>query len=302
MSLLDRVVAATLPYVPKPVVGAFARRYIAGERLDDAVATVRALNAEETMATVDVLGEDVFERDQALATVAEYERAIDAIVQHRLDCNVSVKLTALGLKIDHGFCRENLQRIVDRAGAHGMFVRIDMEDVTCTDATLALYRDLHARTERVGPVLQAYLRRSLKDARALLADPPLNVRLCKGIYNESPTVAFKDRDVIRRSYANLLDVFLRGGAYVGIATHDEVLVYEALQRIDALGLTPDRYEFQMLLGVLPQLRRTLIADGHRLRVYVPYGPHWHGYSVRRLRENPSIAGHVLKSFVRRNGA
>jgi proline dehydrogenase len=160
-----------------------------------------------------------------------------------------------------------------------------------------MYREARAAHVNVGPVLQAYLRRSAADARALLAGPPLNVRLCKGIYREPADIAFQDREEIRASYRSLLETFLRGGAYVGIATHDRALVEHALGVIASLRLERKAYEFQMLLGVLPDLRRSLLQAGHRLRVYVPYGAHWYGYSVRRLRENPKIAGYVFRDLL-----
>lgn len=301
MTLFDRLVAASLPLVPKPIVGAVSKRYIAGETLGQAVATVRELNAQGAMATLDVLGEDTTDRRQAEELVAEYERAIAAIREHGLDCNVSIKLTAFGLKLDSAFCRAMTARVVAAAAAARMFVRIDMEDSGVTSETLAICRELRERYENVGPVIQAYLRRTLADARELLAGPALNVRLCKGIYNEPAAVAFKDRDVVRRSYQNLLEVLLRGGAYVGIATHDELLVYEGLRLVDQLGLKRDQYEFQMLLGVVPELRRSLIAAGHRLRVYVPFGRNWYGYSVRRLKENPRVAGYVFKAILAGGG-
>lgn len=305
MSLFDRLVAASLPFVPKPVVRMFSRPYIAGEDLADMVAVVKALNQEGAMATVDVLGEDTRDRQQAAQTVAEYRRVIDAIAEQRLDCNISIKLTAFGLLIDRSVCAENLRAILGAARERGLFVRIDMEDSSVTSLTLELYLEARREFHNVGPVLQAYLRRTLADARALLkaheslAGPPLNVRLCKGIYNESPQVAFKDREVVRRSYANLLDLFLSQGAYVGIATHDQPLLYEGLRLVDRHRLAAGQYEFQMLHGVIPETRRLLLGEGHPLRVYVPYGEHWYGYSVRRLRENPQIAGHVLRNLTSR---
>lgn len=304
MSLFDRLVASSLPFVPKPVVRAVSRRYIAGPRLEDGLRVVRELNADGARATLDVLGEDVTERAQAEATVVEYERAVESIVEHGLDCNLSIKLTALGLRIDERLCTDLVDRLLDHAERHGLFVRIDMEDSSVTQATLDLYREVRSRHRNVGPVLQAYLRRTLADARSLISfcaeiGDRLNVRLCKGIYDEPYEVAFKDRDVIRRSYQNLLEVLLDSGAYVGIATHDELLVYEGLRLVDRLGLGAERYEFQMLLGVTSRLRRLLVEAGHPLRVYVPYGSNWYGYSIRRLKENPKIAGYVFRALFER---
>ncbi len=299
MKLLDRLVARTLPLVPKPLVRHFADRYIAGETLDEAVAVVRRLNAEGAMATVDVLGEDTLLRSDAEGTVAEYSAVLDAIRREKLDCNVSIKLTAFGLKFDKAFCLENVLRLVAKAEELGIFVRIDMEDSSCTTDTLEIFHRARERHENVGPVIQAYMRRTPDDARQLLGVPGINVRLCKGIYNEPATVAFKEREEIRVAFRSVLDLLLDGGAYVGIATHDDVLVEAAQKKLAAIGRERSRYEFQMLLGVLPDLRRKIIAAGHRLRVYVPYGRNWYGYSVRRLKENPQMAGHVLRSVFRR---
>lgn len=300
MSALDRLVTLSIPMVPKPIVRRISARYIAGETLDDAVRVVTDLNRAGAMATLDVLGEDVFERKQCTETVDEYLRVLDAIVAKKLDCNISIKATAFGLKLDLGFCHENIERLLRAAHERGIFVRIDMEDSSVTTVTFDLFRKFRERFPKIGPVMQAYLRRSLTDAHELLKLAPLNIRLCKGIYKEKPDVAFQDREVVRKSYANILEVLMRAGAYVGIATHDEACVYEGLRLADALRLPREGYEFQMLLGVLPNLRKTLIDGGHRLRVYVPFGRHWYAYSRRRLNENPAIAGYVFKALLSAN--
>jgi proline dehydrogenase len=251
------------------------------------------------MATLDVLGEDVTRGEEAEATAREYELALDAIAERGLDSNVSVKLTALGLKLDPALCRAQFARIVEAARAHGNFVRIDMEDSSVTEETIRIFLETHRLYERVGLVLQSYLRRSLEDARRA-ARVGANVRICKGIYVEPPEIAFQRRQEIREAYVALVDYLLGAGCYVGIATHDEWLVERALQTIARLALGREQYEFQMLLGITTDLRRRLIAAGHRLRVYVPYGESWYAYSLRRIKENPSIAGNVLKGlFARR---
>lgn len=296
VSVFDSMVKHGLPLVPKFIVGTVARRYVAGETLDDAVRTIRELNAEGAMATVDVLGEEVREREKAEAAVREYMRIFDTIEELKLDCNVSIKLTLLGLRIDEEYCRANAEQIVALAASHGNFVRIDMEDHTCTDATLRIYRDLEERYGNVGVVLQAYMRRTLADIGDLLPMDP-NVRLCKGIYREPREIAWKDFHTIRANFIAALEKLLGAGCYVGIATHDEHLVWAGMTLVDRLGLDPDRYEFQMLLGVDPQLRRIILDHGHRLRVYVPYGRDWYPYSVRRLRENPTVARHVVRGML-----
>jgi proline dehydrogenase len=294
-SLFDRLVVATLPLVPKPLVKRVASRYVAGETLDSALDTVRALAAEGAMATLDVLGESVSRREQTLATRDEYLRTIDAIAASGLPANVSVKPTAVGLAIDPALALENCTAVCERAAAHGMFVRLDMEDSPYTESTLRLVLALRERFDGVGAVLQAYLKRSLADLGRLLPKK-VNVRICKGIYVEPRTIAWKDRQTIIRNFAALVDKQLEAGAYAAIATHDEACVQLALATIDRLSLPPERYEFQMLLGVDPVLRASLLKAGHRLRVYVPFGRDWYAYSTRRLKENPSIARHVLRSM------
>jgi proline dehydrogenase len=298
MSVFDSLVRTTLPITPKPIVHFFARRYVAGSRLEDAIATVQRLAQQGCCATVDVLGESVTERRHADGAVAAYHEVLEAITAYSLPAHVSLKPTQMGLNIDQSFCRDNIASVLERAHAKGIFVRIDMEDSPTTDATLRVYRELIQRYSKgTGVVLQARLRRTLADATAL-AKPGTNIRLCKGIYLEPRAVAYEERDIIRTAFVHALGILLEGGTHVGIATHDEWLVCEALAMIQRLRLGKDRYEFQMLLGVDPGLRRILIEAGHRLRVYVPFGSHWYPYSVRRLRENPTIARVGLEAFLR----
>ena len=301
MSFFDWVVSRSLPAVPRPIVGYFSRKYIAGEDVDAAFATVRELRDEGAMVTLDILGEFTHSRTEAEANTLAYCDLVRAIPERTAsETNVSVKLSALGLLLDHDACLGSVRRVMDVVRETDNFLRIDMEDAPCTDATLAIYETL--RTEygdRVGVVLQSRLRRTPSDVARLVA-APTNVRLCKGIYLEPREIAYTDRTIIQRAFTSLIDQLLDAGAYVGIATHDELLVHEALESIRRRGLGRDRYEFQMLLGVEPELRRILLRDGHRLRVYVPFGPQWYAYSVRRLRENPQIAGHAFKAMFRRS--
>jgi proline dehydrogenase len=296
MSVFNRLLVKTLPLAPKAVVGLVAKRYVAGSTLDDAFTVIRGLNAQGAMATLDVLGEEVSEREKAVAFTEEYIAVLHAIAREGVDSNVSVKLTMLGLKIDEGFCRDNVGRIAAAAQEHGNFVRIDMEDASTTDATLRIYREIHARYGNLGCVLQAYMRRTLRDIDELPAEKP-SVRICKGIYVEPRTIAWKRFDEVRANYVNALEKLLAKGIYTGIATHDEYLAARAVGLIDKYGVPRDRYEFQMLLGVDEELRRILLAGGHRLRVYVPYGRDWYPYSMRRLRENPEVARHVLRAML-----
>lgn len=300
MNPLNRLVVGALPFVPKSLVRTIAARYVAGETLDEALATVRALNAEGCMATLDVLGEDITRLDETALTVDAYQQALARIAASGADSNISVKLSALGLKLDPAHCRREFGRIMDTARAHGIFVRIDMEDSSVTEETLRIFFESRAKYDKVGIVLQAYLRRSADDARRVAA-VGANVRVCKGIYVEPAAIAFQDREQIRASYLRLVEALLCEGSYVGIATHDPALVDGSLALVGRLGLDRKAYEFQMLLGVARTLRRRLTAGGERLRVYVPYGEAWYAYSVRRLKENPSIAGHVVKGLFRPQG-
>ena len=295
MSTFNRLLVTGLPVVPKPLVGKVASRYVAGETLADAVRAVRNLNQQGAMGTIDVLGEEVKEREKALEAVEEYLQVFDTIAAEGLDSNVSIKPTLLGLKIDESFCRDNIERIVAKAKEHGNFVRIDMEDNTTTDATLRIFHELYARYGNVGPVLQAYMRRTLSDIAALPEGS--TVRLCKGIYVEPRTIAWKGFETVQANYVRALEKVIERGVYPGIATHDEYLTCRAVGLIDKHGLRREQYEVQMLLGVDEELRRILIAGGHRLRVFGPYGRDWYPYSMRRLRENPEVARHVLKAML-----
>ncbi|MCP4657464.1 MAG: proline dehydrogenase [bacterium] len=304
MSVFTRLAVTMMPLAPKFLVRPFAAPYIAGETLDDAVNVVRDLNAEGAMATVDLLGEEVRVREQATAAVEEYLRAIDAVREHDLDCNFSVKPTHMGLELDEDFCRDNIERLAEVVARDGRFLRIDMEDHTTIDATLRIYRQLHERFSgrrdgHVGVVFQSYMRRTLHDI-AELPDNDANVRLCKGIYIEPRKVAWKGYETVRLNFVAALEKLLSNDVYVGIATHDEYLACTAVALIDRMGISRDRYEFQMLLGVDNNLRRILIEGGHRMRVYVPYGRDWFKYSSRRLRENPELVTHILHSMLRRD--
>ena len=285
-----------MPLVPKFIVGRVARRYVAGTSRDDAIRMLRSLNQQGAMTTVDVLGEEVSKTELAEDATRQYLELLEALDREGLDRNISVKPTMLGLKIGQDFCAEQVMTIVRRAKELGAFVRIDMEDHTCTDATLDLYRLARQEWEQVGVVLQAYMRRTVADIGGLLELEP-NIRICKGIYREPRDVAWPDFDVIRANFVYAVEKLLEGGAYCAIATHDTYLVWAGMQLVDRLGIEPERYEFQMLLGVDPQLRRIIMDSGHRLRVYVPFGRDWYPYSMRRLRENPTVARHVMRAML-----
>jgi proline dehydrogenase len=296
MGIVDKAIANSVPVIPRPIVKKISSRYIAGDTLEEAVSTVRDLNGQGCVATIDLLGESTESKADAAGKLKDYKKVVDTLDEHDLNSGISVKLTGLGLTLNEELCRANLEEIVEYAGARGRFVRVDMEDSPYTEATLGIVEDMHTRHENTGAVLQAYMRRSIEDVqRAIRAG--FSVRLCKGIYDEPRSVAYKDFHTVRQNYIFLLDELLKGGVYVGIATHDEFLIWHALRLIHQLEIPKDRYEFQMLLGVDEELRSILVGAGHKLRVYVPFGEDWYEYSTRRLRENPKIAGYVAKDVI-----
>jgi proline dehydrogenase len=299
LALLDRAIVRVLPAVPRPVVRRLSSRYIAGPELADACRVVARLNERGRLATIDVLGEEVTRREQARELVAAYMDVFETIRREGLESNVSVKLTGLGLKLDRDFCRDNLASIVRCAAERDNFVRIDMEDSSTTSDTLAVYRELREQgLDNVGVVLQAYLKRTLADVGALAPLRP-NVRVCKGIYVEPPEIAYQEDETVRLSFVEAISALLDADAYVAVATHDEWVIGEALALVEERGLEPDEYEFQMLLGVREELGDELVREGHRLRIYVPFGRQWYEYSLRRLQENPKVAGYIALDTLRR---
>jgi proline dehydrogenase len=282
-----------------------SQRYIAGPELKDAREAVRRINAEGKLATIDVLGEEIHNEEEAAAIVRAYQDVFADIQRCGLESGVSVKLTALGLKLGYDVCSASLRAVVEDAASRGNFVRIDMEDSSTTDDTIRLYRELReSGHDNVGVVLQAMLRRTQDDIRAL-ADLEPSVRICKGIYVEPPGVAHQEFEEVRASFVRALETLLEVSSHVGIATHDEWLLEQARRLVAGRG--HDEYEFQMLLGVRPELGNQLVREGHRLRIYVPFGRHWYEYSLRRLQENPRIAGYIAADTLgrlvgRRDGA
>lgn len=285
-----------LPFVPRAVVRRVSARYIAGYGVHEALATVEILNRSGARATVDVLGEFITDLREANAAAQAYVDLFGTIAARQLDTQASVKLTQMGLKIDRDACLANVRRLVRAAEQNGNLLTIDMEDSSCTDATLDLFLEVRRESAAVGAVLQACLRRSQADLERILPLAP-NVRVCKGIYLEPPSIAYADRNDVRRSFATLVDTMLQRPSFVGIATHDDVLVEQCLEILRRRQATPAQYEFQMLLGVREELRRRLLQAGHPVRVYVPFGEHWYAYSLRRLKENPTIARHVLRDLM-----
>jgi len=294
MSLFSKILVNTLPLIPKAIVGYFSRNYIAGPALEDAIAVVRDLNAKGMMATLDLLGEEVQRKEQSLDATEQYLVMLNEIDRLKLDCNVSIKPTHLGMNLDRDFCFDNVKKIVSKARDLGNFVRIDMEDHTVTSATIEMYLRLKKDYEdHVGTVIQSYMRRTYDDIQNLIKEKA-NLRLCKGIYVEPEDIVFKEMKDINKSFKENLDELLKNDCYCGIATHDDELVFHAFNTIEELNLKKNRYEFQMLLGVTEKLRDKIVQEGHRLRVYVPYGQDWYQYSIRRLKENPRMATMIFQ--------
>ena len=297
VNLLHRAIVGTMPLVPRPIIWRFSRRYIAGTHLEDAYETVRELNAEGSTATIDVLGEDSTGDEQVEAALQLYFKALRDIQSASLQTGISVKLSELGLRYDVGRCESAMEALLAEAGKHDAFVRIDMEDSSVTSDTLDIYRKTRRNYDRAGVAVQSCLRRSEDDIIQLLSEGRTDVRLCKGIYLEPEEISYRDADDIRDSYNRILDLLLEDTtARVGIATHDPLLVRYAIDALERYETPSDRYEFQMLLGVAGPLRRKLLAAGHAVRVYVPFGEFWYKYSMRRLRENPNMVGHILRNL------
>lgn len=297
MSLFNYVVSKTIMHVPKPIVSHFAKGYIAGATLADAVQVSKDLNQKGMMTTIDILGEFITRFEEAVSFKNDALRILQTIDREKLDANLSIKPTQMGLLLDKERCFELIHEIVAEAVKFNNFVRIDMEDIATTDDTLEFFRKLRTKfPNHVGTVLQSYLRRTPFDISAL-SDGYQNYRLCKGIYVEPRTHAWKNPMAINRNFTECLKQLFDQGSYVGIATHDELLVFEAMNLIRKLGLKPNQYEFQMLLGVDEEMREIILSAGHRLRIYVPFGEDWLPYSKRRLKENPAIAQHALKQLL-----
>lgn len=291
---------SALQRLPKNLVRPVAMRYIAGEKLEDAVRVAQVLNARGIMATMDVLGENVSTAEESLKAVQACEEVLKAIGERRLNASLSVKPTQVGLKIDEDFCHQNLRRILVLARRNGNFVRLDMEDSSTTELTLDLYQHLLGEGwDNVGAVIQAYLRRSEEDIKKLISMRG-NIRVVKGIYIEPETIAYQDREQIRRNYLKILRLLLESGCYAAIATHDDFLVNGAYEMIREVKPPKTAYEFQMLYGVKERLRDRIVAEGHRMRIYVPFGEEWHSYSVRRFKENPQIARYILRAMLLRS--
>lgn len=290
-----------LPFFPKKFIWIFSKSYISGETIEDAMRVSKEFNGKGIRVTIDVLGEFITSLDEAEVNKLEYLRLIDTSYQNKIDGNFSTKPTSFGLLIDKEACYRHMREIVAKAASYDGFVRIDMEDSPCTDMEIELFRRLKKEFPgNVGLVLQAYLKRTYQDIQNMmdLHDPnyPLSFRLCKGIYVEPAEIAYKKYEEINAHYLEDLEFMLKNGIRVGIATHDKPLIEGAYRLIEKYRVPHDMYEFQMLYGVTPGLRDSIVRAGHNMRIYVPFGEKWFGYSTRRLKENPKMASHIIKAI------
>lgn len=298
MNPLNKAIVGILPIFPKKLVRIFANRYIAGDKLTEGIEKVISLNSKNIIATMDVLGESIKDRNEAVQSKDESIEVLNAINKTGVNSNLSVKLTMLGLNIDFDLCLNLVTEILECAKSYNNFVRIDMEDSSVTEVTIKIFEEVRKKFDNVGIVLQSYMRRSEKDILRL-TEIKTNFRLCKGIYVEPESVAYKGKQEVRDNFLKLLRLMFEKKAYVGIATHDDFLIDGAKKIITEYGLTKDQYEFQMLLGVKEKARDKIVAGGDKMRIYVPFGERWYQYSIRRFKENPNVAFQVVKALFSR---
>jgi len=300
--MINKLIAKMLPLFPERIVWIFSKKYISGQTINDALTESRKLNQNKIKVSVDLLGEYIKNLSDADHYKEQYIDLIKRFTAEKIDGHFSVKPSMFGLLLDKEACYRNIYDIVKVADECNSFIRIDMEDSECTSDEIAIFRRLKSDfPARVGLVVQAYMRRTSDDIKNLLdlnlPEAPLSFRLCKGIYIEKEAIAYQGYQEIRDHYIDDLRFMLQKGIYVGIATHDQYLIEKAYEIIEELNVPKDKYEFQMLFGVAPNLRQSIVDRGHRMRVYVPYGKQWFGYSTRRLKENPNMVWHILKAMV-----
>jgi proline dehydrogenase len=299
--MLNKFIAVILPYFPKKFVWIFSHSYISGETIDDAIRVSKDLNSKNIKVTLDVLGEFIKNLDEAEANKREYLNLIDVSYKNNIDGNFSIKPTSFGLLIDKNVCYNHIREIIVKAASYNGFIRIDMEDSPCTDMEIELFRRLELEfPANVGLVVQAYLKRTLDDLKGMSdlnsEANPLSFRLCKGIYVEPEAISYKKYEEINMHYLEDLEFMLKNKMHVGIATHDKPLVDGAYKLLKKYNVPKHLYEFQMLYGVTPKLRESIVNDGHSMRVYVPFGEKWFGYCTRRMKENPKMASQIIKAI------
>lgn len=300
MGLVNNVIVEFVKLLPKPLVKIFAQKYIAGETLQDAINVTKELNSKGIYATIDVLGEAIKTKEEAFEAKKECFQVLEAIDKNKLMANLSIKPTQFGLMMDREFGHQQISEVISKAKSMSNFVRLDMEDSATTDAIIDLYKCMKEKFNgHVGIVVQAYLKRTMADV-SMLNNIGGHYRLCKGIYIEPEEIAYKEKQKIRDNFVDLLKKMFNDCNYVGIATHDDYLVDAAYKLIKDMKIPKDKYEFQMLYGVKENLRDKINADGHKIRIYVPFGEHWYKYSIRRLQENPNMAWYITKSLFTAN--
>jgi proline dehydrogenase len=292
---LNKIIVNITELLPKSLVRIFAGKYIAGEELQNAIDLTKKLNSNGIYATIDVLGEAIKNKEEAIEAKKKCLEVLEAIEINGLLANLSIKPTQMGLAIEEDFAYQQILEIVEKAKSYNNFVRIDMEDSPFTEATIGVYKKIFEKNKNVGVVLQSYLMRTLKDVEDL-NKMGTNYRICKGIYVEPESIAYKDKQVIRDNFLKALRMMLQNGNYVGIATHDDYLIKNSYKMIKEMNIPKDKFEFQMLLGVKEELRNKINSDGFKVRIYVPFGEDWYAYSIRRFKENPQIAGYVFKNI------
>ncbi|MFT5701923.1 MAG: proline dehydrogenase [Desulforhopalus sp.] len=299
--MFNKLISNILPYMPKKLVWQFSKDYVAGETIEDAVKAAKKLNEEGILTTIDVLGEFITNLDEAEANKNEYLEVIEKAEKAGVKGNYSLKPTFFGLLLDKEVAYKHIREVVEKAASYNNFVRIDMEDTPCTDMEIDIYRRIKEEfPTNVGLVLQSYLKRTHQDIKNMKEihsdESPVNFRLCKGIYVEPESLAYKKYDEINDHFLEDIDLMLKEGMYPGIATHDKPVVEGAYELLEKYNTPKDKYEFQMLYGVAPALRKSIVDAGHTMRVYVPFGQHWFGYCTRRVKENPAMASVIIKAI------
>ncbi len=302
--MFNKLIASLLPFMPKGFVWLFSKRYIAGKKIEDAIRVSKELNEQGCKVTIDLLGEFITKIEQAEENRDTYLEIIDTIEKQDVDANYSLKPTMFGLLIDPELCYKYIREIVAKAASYNNFIRVDMEDSQCVDLEIDLFRKLKAEfPKNVGLVFQAYLKRTLDDIKGLqdinAEDNPINYRLCKGIYVEPAEIAYKKYEEINKHYLEDLEYIFQNKIFPGIATHDKPLIDGSYKLIEKYNIPKEMYEFQMLYGVTPELRQSIVDKGHAMRIYVPYGEQWFAYSTRRLKENPKMAWLIIKALFKR---
>ena len=302
--MINKIIAGILPHMPKKLVWMFSKQYIAGETVEEAIVNAKKLNEEGILTTIDILGEFITTLEEAEANKQEYLEVIEAAEKAGVNGNYSLKPTSFGLLIDKDVACKYIREVVVKAVSFDNFVRIDMEDSPCTDLELDIFRKLKEEfPKNVGLVVQSYLKRTHQDILDLKdlnsEDSPVNLRVCKGIYIEPDEIAYKEYEEVNGHFLEDVELMFQENMYPAIATHDIPLVEGSYKLIEKYEVPKDKYEFQMLFGVTPALRKSILDKGHRMRVYVPFGKQWFGYSTRRLKENPKMAGVVIKSLFKK---